>query len=112
MKMIKIVGAQLPQFINYFWNQSVAEIVIKVLEAENEKEFFEREKVELVKSVCRSLAAEKEEGKVERNIESFGGFMESLVEKHEDKYDKAKYAKLIRLILEDGDIFLFLFDQF
>lgn len=46
----------------------MAEIVTKVLEAENEKEFFEKEKVDLVRSVCRSLAVEKEESKVERNI--------------------------------------------
>jgi ribosomal protein S10 len=112
MQMIRLSGSLLPQLLSYFWSQSIAEVLNKLLEAENEKEFFEREKVELVSSLCRSLAQEQAEEKVALNIESFAAFIESLVEKHEDKYEKVKYAKLIREILEQSDNFLFLFDQF
>lgn len=46
------------------------------------------------------------------NAESFAGFVESLVEKHQDKYEKAKYSKLIGRLLDRSEAFLFLFAQF
>lgn len=111
--MVRLANSTLlPQLLNHFSNQSVAEVVAKLLEAETEKDFFEGEKLEIIAGLCGRLAAEKDEGRVEAAAESFAGFIESLVEKHEDKYEKAKYAKLIRSVLDRSDLFLFLFQQF
>lgn len=61
--------------------------------------------------LCRSLGEEKGE-RVAVSVESLGGFIEGLVEKHEDKYEKAKYARLIRSILDRSHQFNFLFSLF
>ena len=59
-------------------------------------------------TLCRALAEEAGE-RAAQNAESLAGFIESLVEKHEDKYEKAKYARLVRMLLERSHTFLFLF---
>lgn len=38
--MMRLTPTLLPQLLNHFANPSVAELVTKLLEAENEKEFF------------------------------------------------------------------------
>lgn len=62
--------------------------------------------------LCAGLAGETDEGRVAQSAESLAGFIEGLVEKHEDKYEKAKYSRLIRSILDRSHTFLFLFTLF
>lgn len=47
-----------------------------------------------------------------QSAESLANFIEGLVEKHEDKYEKAKYSRLIRNIIDRSNTFLFLFALF
>jgi hypothetical protein len=94
--------------VAYFWSPSVAELITKVLEAEGENDFFEKEKVKFMQMVCQEIKSIKEEPAVEKCIENFGLVIDSLVEKHEDKYERSKYAALLKKIIEEPDNFLFL----
>jgi hypothetical protein len=107
--MLKVMNSQtIKTIVAYFWSPSVAELITKVLEAEGENDFFEKEKVKFMQMVCQEIKSIKEEPAVEKCIENFGLVIDSLVEKHEDKYERSKYAALLKKIIEEPDNFLFL----
>jgi hypothetical protein len=58
--------------------------------------------------VCEAVARQENEAKLEGLVESFAEFLEGLVEKHEDKYEKEKYSNLIKQIIVRADNFTFL----
>lgn len=63
--MIRLANSTLlPSLLRHFSNQSVSEVVAKLLEAETEKDFFEEEKLLIIGALCRGLAEEKEDGRV------------------------------------------------
>lgn len=58
--MLKILTGDLSKGImNYFWNKSICELVIKALEAEGESDFYEELKLELVRIVCEAVARQE-----------------------------------------------------
>lgn len=85
--MLKILNTQvLNAIFELFWNQSISEIPVKALDAENQHEFFEKEKLILIKNLCRLFKEEEKAEKIEQNIENLFYFIDNLVEKHVDKY--------------------------
>lgn len=97
--------------VEMFWSPSVAELVSKLLEAENEKDFFEKEKLLFFATLCCEIGKVENEERFEKIVENVSELLESLVQKHEDKYEKAKYANMIRNMMKEINNLVFLLDH-
>jgi hypothetical protein len=61
--------------------------------------------------VCEFVRQQHNAVNTEDILESFCEFIDALVQKHEDKYEKSKYAAFIKKVSEQSQHFLFLVDK-
>ena len=77
------------------------DLITKMLECESENDFFQKEKIVFFRTFSSQISNIDSEGQLERMVENIGVVFESLLEKHEDKYERGKYASLVKSIVED-----------
>lgn len=62
-------------------------------------------------TICQHMRKTMGQEGFAADLESFSELMDTLLEKHEDKYDQAKYVPLLKELMTKTDYFIFLVEE-
>ena len=102
---------QTENILKHFYSRSICEWVLRLLEIEDSNSFYEKEKLEFIQKLIASFSQPTANSLLLERLENYQSFMEAMLEKLDDRFDKMKFTSMIKQILIEKDCLQFLFSK-